>query len=105
MLDGIRAALATPRSDPDAPSARKDEPSRKERREAKAAAKAEARSAKGREETATPSTAEPAPPTPAGGYHRELLERAVLAMLDYVDDHTDGFRILARDSSVASGSA
>lgn len=39
-----------------------------------------------------------------GGRSRELLELAALAMLDYVETHTDGFRILARDSSVASSS-
>ncbi len=35
---------------------------------------------------------------------RELVERAALALLDYVETHTDGFRILVRDSSVASSS-
>lgn len=39
-----------------------------------------------------------------GGRSRELVEQAALAMLDYVETHTDGFRILARDSSVASSS-
>ena len=34
------------------------------------------------------------------GRPRELIERATLALLDYVDSNTDGFRILARDSSV-----
>jgi AcrR family transcriptional regulator len=38
----------------------------------------------------------------AGGGNRELLERAALALLDYVETSTDGFRILVRDSSVAS---
>ena len=33
---------------------------------------------------------------------RELLERAALALLDYIQDSTDGFRILVRDSPVAS---
>ncbi len=37
-----------------------------------------------------------------GGGTRELLERAALALLDYVETSTDGFRILVRDSSVAS---
>ncbi len=32
---------------------------------------------------------------------RQLLERAVLALLDYVESSTDGFRILVRDSPVA----
>lgn len=36
------------------------------------------------------------PPDP-----RLLLERAVLALLDYVESNTDGFRILVRDSPVA----
>lgn len=31
---------------------------------------------------------------------RRLLERAVLALLDYVESSTDGFRILVRDSPV-----
>ena len=35
---------------------------------------------------------------------RELVEQAALALLDYVETHTDGFRILVRDSSVASTS-
>ena len=35
---------------------------------------------------------------------RELVEQAALALLDYVETHTDGFRILVRDSSVASSS-
>jgi AcrR family transcriptional regulator len=35
---------------------------------------------------------------------RELVEQAALALLDYVEKHTDGFRILVRDSSVASSS-
>lgn len=29
---------------------------------------------------------------------RDLIESATLALLDYVDNHTDGFRILIRDS-------
>ncbi len=37
----------------------------------------------------------------AGG-SRELIEQATLALLDYVEAHSDGFRILARDSSVGS---
>lgn len=39
-----------------------------------------------------------------GGRSRELVEHATLALLDYVETHTDGFRILARDASVASTS-
>ncbi|MGH8868278.1 MAG: TetR/AcrR family transcriptional regulator [Actinomycetes bacterium] len=37
----------------------------------------------------------------SGGHPRELLEQAALALLDYVESHTDGFRILVRDSPVA----
>jgi AcrR family transcriptional regulator len=40
----------------------------------------------------------------AGSRSRELVEQAALALLDYVETHTDGFRILVRDSSVASSS-
>jgi AcrR family transcriptional regulator len=36
------------------------------------------------------------------GDPRELLEQAALALLTYVEDETDGFRILVRDSPVAS---
>jgi AcrR family transcriptional regulator len=40
-----------------------------------------------------------------GGSHpRELLERAASALLDYIEGSTDGFRILVRDSPVASSS-
>jgi len=40
-----------------------------------------------------------------GGDHpRELLERAASALLDYIEGSTDGFRILVRDSPVASSS-
>ena len=38
------------------------------------------------------------------GHPRELLEQAALALLDYIEQNTDGFRILARDSSVGSTS-
>jgi AcrR family transcriptional regulator len=37
----------------------------------------------------------------AGGHPRELLEQAALALLDYVEQSSDGFRILVRDSPVA----
>jgi AcrR family transcriptional regulator len=37
-----------------------------------------------------------------GGHPRELLEQAASALLDYVERYTDGFRILVRDSPVAS---
>ena len=36
-----------------------------------------------------------------GGHPRELLEQAAFALLDYVEQYTDGFRILVRDSPVA----
>jgi AcrR family transcriptional regulator len=36
--------------------------------------------------------------TPAG-HPRELLENAALGMLTYIEDSTDGFRILVRDSA------
>src|SRR3954454_2870677 len=39
-----------------------------------------------------------------GGHPRELLEQAAGALLDYVERDTDGFRILVRDSPVASTS-
>lgn len=35
------------------------------------------------------------------GHPRELLEQAAFALLDYIDQYTDGFRILVRDSPVA----
>lgn len=35
------------------------------------------------------------------GHPRTVLERAALALLDYVEASTDGFRILVRDSPVA----
>ena len=34
---------------------------------------------------------------------RELLERAALVLLDYIEDDTDGFRVLTRDAPVTSG--
>jgi AcrR family transcriptional regulator len=37
-----------------------------------------------------------------GGHPRDLLERAAVALLDYIEDSTDGFRILVRDSPVAA---
>jgi AcrR family transcriptional regulator len=37
-----------------------------------------------------------------GGHPRELLEQAALALLDYIDSSSDGFRILVRDSPVGS---
>ena len=38
------------------------------------------------------------------GRQRELIEQAALALLDYIEHNTEGFRILARDSSVGSSS-
>jgi len=37
-----------------------------------------------------------------GGHPRELLEQAAFALLDYIERSTDGFRILVRDSPVAT---
>jgi AcrR family transcriptional regulator len=36
------------------------------------------------------------------GHPRELLEQAAVVFLSYIEDETDGFRILIRDSPVAS---
>ncbi|MGY1814271.1 TetR/AcrR family transcriptional regulator [Blastococcus sp. SYSU D00820] len=36
----------------------------------------------------------------SGGHPRRLLERAALALLDYIEEDTDGFRVLSRDSPV-----
>lgn len=38
----------------------------------------------------------------SGGHARELLEQAALAFLDYIEQYSDGFRILVRDSPVAA---
>ncbi|WP_146904644.1 TetR/AcrR family transcriptional regulator [Cellulomonas aerilata] len=37
----------------------------------------------------------------AGGHPKVLLERTALALLTYIEQNTDGFRILVRDSPVA----
>ncbi|WP_298462218.1 TetR/AcrR family transcriptional regulator [uncultured Cellulomonas sp.] len=37
----------------------------------------------------------------AGGHPKALLERTTLALLTYIEQNTDGFRILVRDSPVA----
>lgn len=37
-----------------------------------------------------------------GGHPRLLLEQAALALLTYIEDETDGFRVLVRDSPVAT---
>jgi AcrR family transcriptional regulator len=39
----------------------------------------------------------------APGHPRELLERAALALLEYIEEHTDGFRVLTRDAPVTGG--
>jgi AcrR family transcriptional regulator len=41
----------------------------------------------------------------AGGSPRELLERAALVLLDYIEEDTDGFRVLSRDSPVTGASS
>jgi AcrR family transcriptional regulator len=38
------------------------------------------------------------------GHPRELLEQAALALLDYIEEETDGFRVLVRESPVGSNS-
>jgi AcrR family transcriptional regulator len=38
------------------------------------------------------------------GRPRELLERAALVLLDYIEEDTDGFRVLTRDSPVTAAS-
>lgn len=35
---------------------------------------------------------------------KDMIELATLALLDYVDTHTDGFRILVRDSNIGTSS-
>jgi len=40
----------------------------------------------------------------SAGHPRELLEQAALALLGYIEDESDGFRILVRDSPVGGGS-
>ncbi|GAA4856429.1 TetR/AcrR family transcriptional regulator [Saccharopolyspora cebuensis] len=40
----------------------------------------------------------------SAGHPRELLEQAAGALLEYIDNSTDGFRVLVRDSPVASTS-
>ncbi|MFV0430367.1 MAG: TetR/AcrR family transcriptional regulator [Arachnia sp.] len=42
--------------------------------------------------------------TTPGARSRELLERGAMALLDYIDQRPDGFRILARDSSLGQPS-
>lgn len=38
------------------------------------------------------------------GHPRELLEQAALALLDYIESETDGFRVLVRESPMMSAS-
>jgi AcrR family transcriptional regulator len=38
------------------------------------------------------------------GHPRELLEQAALALLDYIEEETDGFRVLVRESPLGSSS-
>ncbi|TAM82912.1 MAG: TetR/AcrR family transcriptional regulator, partial [Jatrophihabitans sp.] len=38
----------------------------------------------------------------SAGHPRRLVEQAALALLTYIEEETDGFRILSRDSPVAS---
>ncbi|GAA3200825.1 TetR/AcrR family transcriptional regulator [Actinocorallia longicatena] len=40
---------------------------------------------------------------PSGAHYRQMLEGAALALLQYIEESTDGFRILVRDSHAASG--
>jgi AcrR family transcriptional regulator len=40
----------------------------------------------------------------SGGHPRALLEQAALALLEYIEKESDGFRILVRDSPVATSS-
>ena len=39
----------------------------------------------------------------APGHPRELLERAALVLLDYIEEDTDGFRVLLRGAPATSG--
>src|SRR5947208_3434938 len=38
------------------------------------------------------------------GHPRQLVEQAALALLTYIEDETDGFRVLTRDSPVVAAS-
>jgi AcrR family transcriptional regulator len=40
----------------------------------------------------------------SAGHPRQLVERAALALLTYIEEETDGFRILSRDSPLGSSS-
>ncbi len=39
----------------------------------------------------------------SGGSPRRLLERAALVLLDYIEEDTDGFRVLTRDAPLTGG--
>lgn len=39
----------------------------------------------------------------APGHPRDLLQRATLVLLDYIEEDTDGFRVLLRDAPATSG--
>jgi AcrR family transcriptional regulator len=39
----------------------------------------------------------------APGHPRQMLESAALVLLDYIEEETDGFRVLSRDAPVTSG--
>ncbi|CAM3503984.1 TetR/AcrR family transcriptional regulator [Nocardioides dubius] len=41
----------------------------------------------------------------SAGTSRQLVEQAALALLDYIEQHPDGFRILVRDSPIGSQGA
>src|ERR1700748_3693784 len=40
----------------------------------------------------------------SSGHPRQLVEQAALALLTYIEEQTDGFRILSRDSPLGSSS-
>src|ERR1700716_2185985 len=40
----------------------------------------------------------------SSGHPRKLVEQSALALLTYIEEETDGFRILSRDSPVAGAS-
>ncbi|MCL2783745.1 MAG: TetR/AcrR family transcriptional regulator [Propionibacteriaceae bacterium] len=42
--------------------------------------------------------------TTPGARYREIIERGALALLDYIDECPEGFRIISRDSSGTTGS-
>src|SRR3954453_16781360 len=41
----------------------------------------------------------------SAGHPRELVERAALALLTYIEEEADGFRVLPRDSPVAGSTS